>query len=101
MSARTTCEQLTLYGGDITRFNHEQGPRLFEAMFRIRNDPVDGGLRRIALAERAAMLEVSIRFYGMSPDEFDKAAAMADVHARGPDDILFPRQKTPCFQARG
>lgn len=90
MSNELKFEQLTLYGGDVTRFMREQGPRLFEAIFRIEHgDPIDYETRRIAKAELDALNEESRECYGMSPEEFYVIAKTVDNRTRAVDGSLF------------
>lgn len=81
--------QSTLFGGDVTGFTNEFGPRLFEALFRIENDPDHYETRHTALAEIEYLTYVAKEF-GLNTNEIaDLVEALSSDFARDDSGRLF------------
>ena len=61
--------QPTLFGGDVTNFISSEGTRLSEAVFRLRNDPPQTEIFRIA-GEELGELKRLAELHGINDDEF-------------------------------
>lgn len=83
----------TLFGGDVTGFAKQFGPRLFEAVYRVENDPAECETRHIALAEMEYLMDVADA-YGLGEAEFvDLVENLPAAYARDTDGELFIETK--------